>query len=164
MLSLQISFTLPTSFHFHKQNISSWVNVRSSLVLRVVSWRSVGTRLFGWCPSFISRHTLVLFLCLATLASVHVQSDLTKSVLFPQCEDDGQIFFSLDDGNTKFSDLIQLVEFYQLNKGVLPCKLKHHCIRVALWPQIWLSLKTGFARRVIVRERWHWGIGRFVSW
>ncbi|XP_021402556.1 growth factor receptor-bound protein 10 isoform X2 [Lonchura striata] len=48
------------------------------------------------------------------------------------CEDDGQIFFSLDDGNTKFSDLIQLVEFYQLNKGVLPCKLKHHCIRVAL--------------------------------
>ncbi|NXX80001.1 GRB10 protein, partial [Urocolius indicus] len=48
------------------------------------------------------------------------------------CEDDGQIFFSLDDGNTKFSDLIQLVEFYQLNKGVLPCKLRHHCIRVAL--------------------------------
>ncbi|KAM9165906.1 growth factor receptor-bound protein 10 isoform 2-T2 [Pangshura tecta] len=48
------------------------------------------------------------------------------------CEDDGQMFFSLDDGNTKFSDLIQLVEFYQLNKGVLPCKLKHHCIRVAL--------------------------------
>ncbi|XP_037693103.1 growth factor receptor-bound protein 10 isoform X2 [Choloepus didactylus] len=48
------------------------------------------------------------------------------------CEDEGQMFFSLDDGNTKFSDLIQLVDFYQLNKGVLPCKLKHHCIRVAL--------------------------------
>ncbi|KAG8572375.1 hypothetical protein GDO81_012031 [Engystomops pustulosus] len=48
------------------------------------------------------------------------------------CEDDGQTFFSLDDGNTKFTDLIQLVEFYQLNKGVLPCKLKYHCIRVAL--------------------------------
>ncbi|GAB5568399.1 growth factor receptor-bound protein 10 isoform X1 [Prionailurus iriomotensis] len=48
------------------------------------------------------------------------------------CEDDGQIYFSLDDGNTKFSDLIQLVDFYQLNKGVLPCKLRHHCIRVAL--------------------------------
>ncbi|KAF6301710.1 growth factor receptor bound protein 10 [Rhinolophus ferrumequinum] len=47
-------------------------------------------------------------------------------------EDDGQMFFSLDDGNTRFSDLIQLVDFYQLNKGVLPCKLKHHCIRVAL--------------------------------
>ncbi|XP_053116416.1 growth factor receptor-bound protein 10 isoform X2 [Hemicordylus capensis] len=48
------------------------------------------------------------------------------------CEDDGQMFFSLDDGSTKFTDLIQLVEFYQLNKGVLPSKLKHHCIRVAL--------------------------------
>uniref|UniRef100_A0A8C9WDP6 Growth factor receptor bound protein 10 n=1 Tax=Scleropages formosus TaxID=113540 RepID=A0A8C9WDP6_SCLFO len=48
------------------------------------------------------------------------------------CEEDGQIFFSLDDGSTKFSDLIQLVEFYQLNRGVLPCKLKHPCTVVAL--------------------------------
>ncbi|XP_069469509.1 growth factor receptor-bound protein 10 isoform X2 [Ambystoma mexicanum] len=48
------------------------------------------------------------------------------------CEEEGHMFFSLDDGNTKFSDLIQLVEFYQLNKGTLPIKLKHHCIRVAL--------------------------------
>eukprot|EP00064_Thunnus_orientalis_P003999 superscaffoldBa00000350_g4010 len=36
------------------------------------------------------------------------------------CEEDGQVFFSLDDGATKFTDLIQLVEFYQLNRGVLP--------------------------------------------
>ncbi|XP_030638173.1 growth factor receptor-bound protein 10 isoform X2 [Chanos chanos] len=48
------------------------------------------------------------------------------------CEEDGQIFFSLDDGATKFTDLIQLVEFYQLNRGVLPCKLKHPCTIVAL--------------------------------
>uniref|UniRef100_A0A8C5EAP5 Growth factor receptor-bound protein 10-like n=1 Tax=Gouania willdenowi TaxID=441366 RepID=A0A8C5EAP5_GOUWI len=48
------------------------------------------------------------------------------------CEDDGQVFFSLDDGTTKFTDLIQLVEFYQLNRGVLPCKLKHPCTVVAL--------------------------------
>ncbi|CAL8356607.1 unnamed protein product [Arctogadus glacialis] len=48
------------------------------------------------------------------------------------CEEDGQIFFSLDDGSTKFTDLIQLVEFYQLNKGVLPCKLRHPCTFVAL--------------------------------
>uniref|UniRef100_A0A672GPR9 Growth factor receptor-bound protein 10-like n=1 Tax=Salarias fasciatus TaxID=181472 RepID=A0A672GPR9_SALFA len=48
------------------------------------------------------------------------------------CEEDGQIFFSLDDGATKFTDLIQLVEFYQLNRGVLPCKLKHPCTVVAL--------------------------------
>ncbi|XP_058503400.1 growth factor receptor-bound protein 10 isoform X2 [Solea solea] len=48
------------------------------------------------------------------------------------CEEDGQSFFSLDDGATKFTDLIQLVEFYQLNRGVLPCKLKHPCTVVAL--------------------------------
>uniref|UniRef100_A0A3B4T642 Growth factor receptor-bound protein 10a n=1 Tax=Seriola dumerili TaxID=41447 RepID=A0A3B4T642_SERDU len=48
------------------------------------------------------------------------------------CEEDGQVFFSLDDGTTKFADLIHLVEFYQLNRGVLPCKLKHPCTAVAL--------------------------------
>ncbi|XP_061531236.1 growth factor receptor-bound protein 10-like isoform X3 [Phycodurus eques] len=48
------------------------------------------------------------------------------------CEEDGQVFFSLDDSATKFTDLIQLVEFYQLNRGVLPCKLKHPCTVVAL--------------------------------
>uniref|UniRef100_A0A8C1SWT9 Growth factor receptor-bound protein 10a n=3 Tax=Cyprinus carpio TaxID=7962 RepID=A0A8C1SWT9_CYPCA len=47
-------------------------------------------------------------------------------------EEDGQVFFSLDDGSTKFTDLIHLVEFYQLNRGVLPCKLKHPCTMVAL--------------------------------
>ncbi|XP_047216856.1 growth factor receptor-bound protein 10 isoform X2 [Girardinichthys multiradiatus] len=48
------------------------------------------------------------------------------------CEEDGQVFLSLDDGVTKFTDLIQLVEFYQLNRGVLPSKLKHPCTVVAL--------------------------------
>ncbi|XP_051040524.1 growth factor receptor-bound protein 14 isoform X1 [Phodopus roborovskii] len=47
-------------------------------------------------------------------------------------EDDGEMFHTLDDGHTRFTDLIQLVEFYQLNKGVLPCKLKHYCTRMAL--------------------------------
>uniref|UniRef100_A0A672R492 Growth factor receptor-bound protein 10-like n=1 Tax=Sinocyclocheilus grahami TaxID=75366 RepID=A0A672R492_SINGR len=47
-------------------------------------------------------------------------------------EEEGQVFFSLDDGSTKFTDLIHLVEFYQLNRGVLPCKLKHPCTMVAL--------------------------------
>uniref|UniRef100_G3TB39 Growth factor receptor-bound protein 14 n=1 Tax=Loxodonta africana TaxID=9785 RepID=G3TB39_LOXAF len=47
-------------------------------------------------------------------------------------EDDGETFHTLDDGHTRFTDLIQLVEFYQLNKGVLPCKLKHYCARIAL--------------------------------
>lgn len=44
-----------------------------------------------------------------------------------QVDDEGEVFHSLDDGQTRFTDLIQLVEFYQLNRGVLPCKLKHHC-------------------------------------
>ncbi|XP_078408427.1 growth factor receptor-bound protein 14 isoform X3 [Cetorhinus maximus] len=47
-------------------------------------------------------------------------------------EEDGELYYSLDEGHTKFTDLIQLVEFYQLNKGVLPCKLKHHCARITL--------------------------------
>ncbi|CAK6448538.1 unnamed protein product [Pipistrellus nathusii] len=47
-------------------------------------------------------------------------------------EDDGKMFHTLDDGHTRFTDLIQLVEFYQLNKGVLPCKLKHYCARVSI--------------------------------
>ncbi|XP_053453796.1 growth factor receptor-bound protein 14 isoform X2 [Nycticebus coucang] len=47
-------------------------------------------------------------------------------------EDDGEMFHTLDDGHTRFTDLIQLVEFYQLNKGVLPCKLKHYCARIVL--------------------------------
>ncbi|XP_032821633.1 growth factor receptor-bound protein 10-like isoform X5 [Petromyzon marinus] len=47
-------------------------------------------------------------------------------------EDDGQGFYSLDEGQTKFSDLCSLVEFYQLNRGVLPFRLRHCCTRVAL--------------------------------
>ncbi|KAJ8394516.1 hypothetical protein AAFF_G00045260 [Aldrovandia affinis] len=47
-------------------------------------------------------------------------------------EEEGELFFSLDDGHTRFSDLIQLVDFYQLNRGVLPGRLKHHCARIAL--------------------------------
>lgn len=49
-----------------------------------------------------------------------------------QVEDNGELFYSLDDGHTRFTDLLQLVEFYQLNRGVLPCKLKHHCARITL--------------------------------
>lgn len=59
---------------------------------------------------------------------------LTDDLVFPrgcassrQVDDAGELAYSLDDGHTRFSDLIQLVEFYQLNRGVLPCKLKQHC-------------------------------------
>jgi hypothetical protein len=38
---------------------------------------------------------------------------------------DSLVVFSLDEGKTKFSDLLQLVEFYLLNQGALSCKLTH---------------------------------------
>ncbi|XP_035764658.1 growth factor receptor-bound protein 7-like [Neolamprologus brichardi] len=37
-----------------------------------------------------------------------------------------------DDGDTLFIDLLQLVEFHQINKGILPVCLKHPCVCVAL--------------------------------
>ncbi|XP_078280548.1 growth factor receptor-bound protein 7-like [Rhinoraja longicauda] len=56
----------------------------------------------------------------------------TKHFLVAPCEEDGQMFFTVDTGQTRFSDLIQLVDFYQINRGALPCSLKHYCTRVAL--------------------------------
>ncbi|XP_078385657.1 growth factor receptor-bound protein 7-like isoform X1 [Cetorhinus maximus] len=56
----------------------------------------------------------------------------TKHFLVVPCEEDGQTYFTVDTGQTKFTDLIQLVDFYQINRGVLPCSLKHYCTRVPL--------------------------------
>uniref|UniRef100_A0A3Q3EHC2 Growth factor receptor bound protein 14 n=1 Tax=Labrus bergylta TaxID=56723 RepID=A0A3Q3EHC2_9LABR len=67
--------------------------------------------------------TFVLSLC-------HMQKIKHFQIL--PVDDEGELFYSLDDGHTRFTDLIQLVEFYQLNRGVLPCKLKHHCARITL--------------------------------
>lgn len=43
-------------------------------------------------------------------------------------EEKGQTVLSLDCGKTKFYDLLQLIEFYQLNVGVLPTKLTHFLV------------------------------------
>ncbi|XP_039613443.1 growth factor receptor-bound protein 14 isoform X2 [Polypterus senegalus] len=67
--------------------------------------------------------TFVLSLC---------HSQKIKHFQILPLEEDGELFFSMDEGHTRFTDLIQLVEFYQLNKGMLPCKLKHHCVKIAL--------------------------------
>lgn len=67
--------------------------------------------------------TFVLSLC-------HMQKIRHFQIL--PVDDEGQSFYSLDDDHTRFTDLIQLVEFYQLNRGVLPCKLKHHCAQITL--------------------------------
>lgn len=42
--------------------------------------------------------------------------------------DESTICFSIDQGKTKFYDLKQLVEFYQLNNYFLPCKLKYFLV------------------------------------
>ncbi|KFM82829.1 Growth factor receptor-bound protein 14, partial [Stegodyphus mimosarum] len=47
--------------------------------------------------------------------------------IFPVDEKD-QLCYSLDNGRTKFYDLLQLVEFYQLNLGSLPTKLTHFLV------------------------------------
>ncbi|XP_042902922.1 growth factor receptor-bound protein 14 isoform X2 [Parasteatoda tepidariorum] len=45
-----------------------------------------------------------------------------------QVDEKDQLCYSLDSGRTKFYDLIQLVEFYQLNVGSLPTKLTHFLV------------------------------------
>uniref|UniRef100_G3NKA6 Growth factor receptor bound protein 7 n=1 Tax=Gasterosteus aculeatus aculeatus TaxID=481459 RepID=G3NKA6_GASAC len=56
----------------------------------------------------------------------------TKHYLVIPCEDDGRRYYTMDDGVTLFIDLLQLVEFHQINKGILPVCLKHPCVCVAL--------------------------------
>ncbi|XP_066554729.1 growth factor receptor-bound protein 7 isoform X2 [Amia ocellicauda] len=56
----------------------------------------------------------------------------TKHYLIIPCEEDGRKYYTMDDGVTLFIDLLQLVEFHQINRGILPVCLKHHCVRVAL--------------------------------
>ena len=41
----------------------------------------------------------------------------------------GHVYYSLDDDKTKFFDLLQVVEFYQLNRGSLHTKLTHLIVR-----------------------------------
>lgn len=50
-----------------------------------------------------------------------------------QVLEDGKKYLTLDDGKTRFIDLLQLVEFYQINKGALPVCLTRPCICVPLW-------------------------------
>ena len=41
---------------------------------------------------------------------------------FVQLSTPDGVVYSVDDGKTKFYDLLQLVEFYQLNAGTLPTR------------------------------------------
>ncbi|TEA40161.1 hypothetical protein DBR06_SOUSAS8210095, partial [Sousa chinensis] len=64
------------------------------------------------------------------LSLCHVQK--VKHYLIMPSEEEGRLYFSMDEGQTRFTDLLQLVEFHQLNRGILPCLLRHCCTRVAL--------------------------------
>ncbi|XP_004633768.1 growth factor receptor-bound protein 7 isoform X2 [Octodon degus] len=64
------------------------------------------------------------------LSLCHLQK--VKHYLILPSEGEGCLYFSMDDGQTRFTDLLQLVEFHQLNRGILPCLLRHCCTRVAL--------------------------------
>ncbi|KAM9425157.1 growth factor receptor-bound protein 7 [Pholidichthys leucotaenia] len=56
----------------------------------------------------------------------------TKHYLVIPFENGGRKYFTMDDGETLFIDLLQLVEFHQINKGILPVCLKYPCVCVAL--------------------------------
>ncbi|KAM9716320.1 growth factor receptor-bound protein 7 [Menidia menidia] len=56
----------------------------------------------------------------------------TKHYLVIPCEKAGRKYFTIDDGATLFIDLLQLVEFHQINTGILPVCLQHPCVCVAL--------------------------------
>lgn len=53
-----------------------------------------------------------------------------KHCTIHKMEVDGLIHYSLDGGTTKFMDLIQLVDFYQLNAGALPTQLNYYVTRL----------------------------------
>ncbi|XP_037547198.1 growth factor receptor-bound protein 7 [Nematolebias whitei] len=56
----------------------------------------------------------------------------SKHYLVIPCEKGGRKYFTLDDGATLFLDLLQLVDFHQINKGILPVCLKRPCVCVSL--------------------------------
>lgn len=56
----------------------------------------------------------------------------TKHYIIIPLEVEEGIFCTMDDGVTLFTDLLQLVEFHQINRGILPVRLKHPCTCIAL--------------------------------
>lgn len=48
--------------------------------------------------------------------------------VLPESHPDEGIAYSLDEGKTRFFDLLQLVEFYQLNRASLHTRLKHYIV------------------------------------
>ncbi|XP_068439433.1 growth factor receptor-bound protein 7 [Clinocottus analis] len=78
---------------------------------------------------FLIRESQQHALCYVLSLSYKLQH---KHYLVIPCEDDGRKYLTMDDGVTLFIDLLQLVEFHQINRGILPVCLKHPCVCVAL--------------------------------
>jgi len=57
--------------------------------------------------------------------SFTAQAKNIHSQVLPLSTPEG-VVYSIDDGKTKFYDLLQLVEYYQLNNGCLPVRLLHY--------------------------------------
>ncbi|XP_054449808.1 growth factor receptor-bound protein 7 isoform X2 [Pteronotus mesoamericanus] len=90
---------------------------------RLISQQGLVDGLFLVRESQRNPQGFVLSLC-------HLQK--VKHYLILPSEEEGRLYFSMDEGQTRFTDLLQLVEFHQLNRGILPCLLRHGCTRVAL--------------------------------
>nr|KAF6295757.1 growth factor receptor bound protein 7 [Myotis myotis] len=90
---------------------------------RLISQQGLVDGLFLVRDSQRNPQGFVLSLC-------HLQK--VKHYLILPSEEEGRLYFSMDEGQTRFTDLLQLVEFHQLNRGILPCLLRHCCTRVAL--------------------------------
>ncbi|XP_057178531.1 growth factor receptor-bound protein 7 isoform X2 [Triplophysa rosa] len=56
----------------------------------------------------------------------------TKHYLIIPLVQEVRQYYTMDDGVTLFTDLLQLVEFHQINRGILPVCLKHPCTCIAL--------------------------------
>jgi len=66
----------------------------------------------------------------AFVISYTYDGKVSQRQVFPVSSDDG-VTYTLDEGQTKFYDLLQLVEYYQLNPGPLPTRLVHYIVSKA---------------------------------
>nr|XP_018914354.1 PREDICTED: growth factor receptor-bound protein 14-like isoform X2 [Bemisia tabaci] len=75
---------------------------------------------------------VLTFKCGSKVIHSHIQPVRVNNTIDPSSE---AVCFSLDNGATKFYDLLQLVEFYQLNAGCLPTRLTHYIVQSSAGPR-----------------------------
>ncbi|KAJ3592266.1 hypothetical protein NHX12_007394, partial [Muraenolepis orangiensis] len=109
---------LPMSSGFSMALSQPWFHSQLSRdeAQRLITRRGLEDGVFLLRESLSNPNTVVLSLC-------HLQR--VRHFQIRPVDDQGEMVYSLDDGQTRFSDLVQLVHFHQLNRGVLPCRLRH---------------------------------------